>query len=416
MPFGQGWETELLVTDLERLLYEGEGDYLDFKRTQYPFVGATNEQKAELLKDVLAMVNSWRRTEGYVIIGAEEIPGQKATVVGISDKLDDADLQQFINGKTNSRVEFAYQNVTLDGKAAAIIRVPVQERPRFLKNDFGGLKKGVVYVRRGSSTAEALPDEIAQMGAAAVAIKQLPVLVPFLGNPEKRVRLSEPHKVRSLLLEVPKAKEIPAYAFPSRQRAEGFSGLMPELRSARPEYYRELAKFTRTHRLTTPLFFAVENVGEATAQDVRMKVRVNDPASALTMISWESFPSVPQSSYSHLDNLHNISRSAPAYDYLVERVGDDCIAEVRAEKVQPKSTHWFFEPVYFGGAVPGDYPMEVTLFADNLSSPIVRTITVSLAVEARKVSLQDILDLEHERFVSTKVHQDLVKSWEDGSE
>jgi hypothetical protein len=45
---------------LESLLHEDESTSLDFKRDQYPFDAATDEQKSELLKDILAFANAWR--------------------------------------------------------------------------------------------------------------------------------------------------------------------------------------------------------------------------------------------------------------------------------------------------------------------------------------------------------------------
>ena len=47
---------------LEGLLHEAEGTALDFKSSQYPFENATEAEKSELLKDILAFANSWRRT------------------------------------------------------------------------------------------------------------------------------------------------------------------------------------------------------------------------------------------------------------------------------------------------------------------------------------------------------------------
>jgi len=54
---------------VDRLLYEAESDALDFKRDQYPFVNATDAQKAELLKDILAMakVRRFTRTASMVL-------------------------------------------------------------------------------------------------------------------------------------------------------------------------------------------------------------------------------------------------------------------------------------------------------------------------------------------------------------
>jgi predicted HTH transcriptional regulator len=137
---------------LEQLLHEEEGASLDFKRDQYPFAAATDDQKSELLKDILAFVNAWRRTSAYILIGVEEVRGGRSKPVGVIQRLNDADLQQFVNSKTNRPIEFSYRPYTFEGIDLGIIEVPLQERPVFLTKDFGKLKKGAVYVRRGSST------------------------------------------------------------------------------------------------------------------------------------------------------------------------------------------------------------------------------------------------------------------------
>ena len=58
-----------------------------------------------------------------------------------------------------------YQRVNL----TVITINKVQKRPIFLSKNFGSLKSNVVYIRRGSSTGEATPDEIADMGRAESA-------------------------------------------------------------------------------------------------------------------------------------------------------------------------------------------------------------------------------------------------------
>jgi hypothetical protein len=59
---------------LASLLREEEGPALDFKRDQYRFVDTTDLEKAELLKDILAFTNAWRRTDAYILIGVDERP------------------------------------------------------------------------------------------------------------------------------------------------------------------------------------------------------------------------------------------------------------------------------------------------------------------------------------------------------
>ena len=150
---------------IERLLHEPEGTSLDFKSDQYPFELATDDEKSELLKDILAFANSWRRTTAYILIGVAEVRGRRSNVVGVSTHLDDAKLHQFVNGKTQRPVDFSYQVIPIDGTTIGAIAIPLQVRPTYLKRRYGKLREHEVLIRDGSSTRAATPDEIAQMGA-----------------------------------------------------------------------------------------------------------------------------------------------------------------------------------------------------------------------------------------------------------
>ncbi len=79
-------------TLIDALLFEAEGAELDFKREQYRFEGADDRTKSELLKDILAFANAWRRSDAYILIGIQEIKGSESTVVGIPEHIDDARL------------------------------------------------------------------------------------------------------------------------------------------------------------------------------------------------------------------------------------------------------------------------------------------------------------------------------------
>ena len=155
-------------TFINKLLHEEEGASLDFKREQYSFDGATDVIKSELLKDILAFANAWRRTEAYILIGAKDVRGGRSIPIGVTTHHDDANLQQFVNSKTNRPVAFSYQTTTIDGIQVGVIRVEVQERPFYLNKNYGKLKAGTVYLRRGSSTDTADPEEVHRMGASSV--------------------------------------------------------------------------------------------------------------------------------------------------------------------------------------------------------------------------------------------------------
>lgn len=158
----------------EHLLSQEEGPSLDFKRDQYKFEKGSGpdskgilKSKSELLKDILAFANTIRTSPAYILIGVEEIRGGRSKVVGIKRHLDDARLHQFVNTKTQRRVEFSYSTFTVGGYQVGVIEIGQdQDRPIFLKKRFGKVKKEEVYVRDGSSTSVASPAEVTEMSAA----------------------------------------------------------------------------------------------------------------------------------------------------------------------------------------------------------------------------------------------------------
>jgi len=93
---------------IEQLLNEQESTSLDFKRDQYLFVDAADADKSELLKDVLAFANAWRRSDAFIMIGVDEVRGGRSVPVGVSSHLDDASLQQFINSKVQRPIALSY--------------------------------------------------------------------------------------------------------------------------------------------------------------------------------------------------------------------------------------------------------------------------------------------------------------------
>jgi len=256
---------------IESLLYEEEGVELDLKEEQYKFIKAIDDDKCELLKDVLAFANAWRRSDAFILVGVKDVKGGRSLIVGITDLLDDASIQQFINTKTNRPIIFSYQNLSFEGKKIAVIHIPIQQRPIYLKKDFGKLKSDTVYLRRGSSTAIADIDEISKMGTSPHIEVGKPELDVFFANPSTRTRLSNRQSIKSLVLEIPPKSSIPDY---SSENNDSYGiGISP---STNYSYYKELAHFTKITKLVSPLFIAVGNTGSLTAQDVRIEIKSVD--------------------------------------------------------------------------------------------------------------------------------------------
>ena len=252
---------------ISAILYRGEGTTLDLKRSQYPFATATDEDKSELLKDILAFANAWRNDTAYVVIGVTERPTE---VVGLDVEIDDARVQQFVNAKTNRPVEFSYREAAFAGKRIGIYAIAVQPRPTFVRRPYGKVAANTVYVRRGSSTAIADPDEIARMGSASAERPAMPEI-------EWRVRdwcgTEDPD---GCLL-----GHYTHWTFPSRsvrsggKREPDFADYNPEqpiygISVANRDFYRELADHMRASAGCLRFRLEIDNVGHAVADDLRI--------------------------------------------------------------------------------------------------------------------------------------------------
>jgi len=377
---------------LTSLLFEQEGTALDFKREQYQFYGASDSDKAELIKDILSFANAWRRADAYILIGVDERLGSRALVVGITQHLKDADLQQFVNSKTNAPVDVSYTACSLEGKSVGVIRVPLQERPRFLLKQFGGLLANTVYLRRGSSTDTATPDEIAKMGVADRAVATLPQLSVLFADAKNRALIGNEIELTGALVDMGDVSALPDF----EESSGPFN--MPGLYTVNHDYYREFARYTVARKLARPCQFAIRNDSSIPALDVRVELIVR--SSRALLFDCDSWPSRPESrEYSSLASHLGRLKNDPPLDVAVKKLTNNWVIDLIVDKVQPNSTAWLHDTLYFGSEVTDAIKLEGTIAADNLPTPQPVALSVNFTSANMKTSFWDIMkeDLERNR-------------------
>jgi Putative DNA-binding domain len=282
------------TTDLiESLLYQGEGESLDFKRDQYSFIGADEQQKSEILKDLLAFANSWRRTDAYILIGVQAEIGQRHTVVGTEEHFDDAQLQQFINSKTNRKIIFSYNVYPFEEKKIGIIHIPIQERPTYASRDFGKVKKEVVYYRLGSSTAIAKPEEIAKMGKDTHIqfLPSKPVISLEYANLNLRKSLGQDIILHCLAFKEPSSR-LPSLQKPNSHNSYSNFSMSDTFERFNPDYWREYEAYIRSLALVQPIGFVLHNQSNFLAQNVRIEIHGNAEKD-ITIFDLDSVPDRP---------------------------------------------------------------------------------------------------------------------------
>lgn len=368
------------VSSLEQLLWRGEGDALDFKVAPYRIVRATDDEKSEFAKDVLAMANAWRSEAAFILLGVDEtvLPGP-GRAIGAVDFPDDAILQELLRAKTNRVLEFSFEVVSFQGKRIGVLRVPCQKRPFFLKKDFGKLKAGVVYVRRGSSTDQADPDEVFRMGAESVEDVSPVFDVQFAGAGDQ-CPMGPRFLVESMELRTPSD----AVLAPFRVTQRGPYDMDVSLNT---DYHVELLRYAQVKGLMRPVRLMIANRSGRVARGVRMEFDVD---SSRVMVATGLDPSRPSR-----DRYDSLLRSPIGVlrpqepDIDVGRVGDRFRVVFYARTVQPKAR--VVSPRLFVGACNSGVEAILGRVYLDESEPQEVELTFELRAARRVTTLEDLV-------------------------
>ena len=374
----------------ESLLHEDESETLDFKKQKYAFSKATDHEKSELLKDILGFANAWRRTDAYILIGVDEVRGGRSRVIGIADHLQDHALQQFVHSRTNRRVSFGYRAFEFEGKQVGVIFIDQQERPVWLKADYGKLRKEQVYVRRGSSTnpeAPANPDEIAAMRQQGG--RSSPNLVVVFAHPEREQILGATVALRSENCRMPAAGDIPEAA---SENEGGFFDPMSSFIYTNSNYYVKFAEYIRFRKMAHQIRVALANQGEVEARGVLVECLV--PKGGPVGLH-NSAPPTPRRTCSTLDYVSHLDRSPIGkYPGHIEIDEDDDRYKIQIHFLNPQpGRRVWSDAFYLTVASAGTHQLQGHVYAANLPEAAPLALTIQAAVEHTSMTVDQLVGL-----------------------
>lgn len=393
----------------ENLLYESESTSLDFKSEQYEFEKSTDEKKGELLKDILAFANAWRRGTAYILIGVKDTKRGKAEVVGIDKDLDDAQLQQFVNGKTNIPVEFLYRNIHLEGKKVGVVEITHKKRPVFLKKNYGRLAAEVVYYRRGSSTAEASPENIYDMGKddSSQEASSVDLIVNFCDIKNKKIigqRLSvTTYDISKIYLD-----EFPD--FQVELNSQSLSGFNYDFMSYKVNnnYYRKLFNYYFWSKRVFVFNISVLNKTKFPAIDLKI-VASFKKGNGFAVLSpdnvSEFLPMLPKQveiTEKYPRPLIYSREALPKEEKKIfyEEADDSWVVEILIDKIHPNSTHFVEEKIAIGAGVSFDEDISLKIYGDNIPEPIEKSLRISCEVKKIDGTLDNIMKFHDESMKS----------------
>jgi len=365
---------------LEELLHEEESSSLDFKREQYRFEADDDEDRSEVLKDILAFANAWRRVDAYILVGVEEVKGGRSKIHGIANHIDDSIWQQFINSKTQRPIEFSYEAFSIEGKIIGIFRIPPQRRPLYCKKSFGKVKANEVYIRRGSSTAIADPDEIATMGdIVAENGTREPILEVEFANVNLRKELGCNLSLDcQFLVPMSSPKRQGSHFMMAAEIVDVFSD---------NNYSEKLIQHVATISPLKALGFRVHNRSEFPAMDVRIEVSV-ERREGLWILDENDYPSPPSRGLIDMSRSPLIHRPNPMI--RVTKHGTQWSLVARFGKIQPQAVNWSDDVFYIASAKPLKLEVTARLFADNLHKPKIIPLQIHCTVSKRDMTSVDL--------------------------
>lgn len=382
---------------LERLRHKGEGADLDFKQAQYAFVGATDHQKSELLKDILAMANAYRDGPGYILVGLKDQAPQPAEVVGIAttNHIDDATLQQFVHSKVDPRLEFRYEERLFHGKHVAVIEIPRQPRPFVPVKNYGKLEKNVGYVRRGSSTGEASMSEMRMMALADVGASKQPQIDLHIEN-EKNAPLSDAIELSFL-----EFAELPDYEESNTlDMGNGRLISMPSIRMVNRHFYRDGAEYHATMKRVIEVRLSLVNRSSFSLDEVKLEVTCVAPEGQIVeMMRSDHLPDEPEpSSLNHLMGARTLVESLQEKMKVDER-GHEPLCHIPLGTLRPGETGRAEADLAVLPGGPGNYTLRIRILAKELSAPIVKEHTIEVTGQVEQVALAGLERLLYAKYL-----------------
>jgi hypothetical protein len=376
------------ATLFRQLLFEGESATLDFKQQQYPFVKASDDDKSELLKDILGFANAFRRSDAYILIGVEDVSGGQGNVLGIAaaDHLQDHSLQQFVNNLTNRPVRFHYEAFGFEGKQVGIVRVEQhQPRPLFLKHDYGKLRKNEIYIRRGSSTdptKPAGPDEIALMGQSS-ATQTAELKVEF-ADIDRDNSLGTTIAFCAENCEMPPNESIP--------ELRGRGSTWDVENAPNRDFYWQFAEYEFFKRIARPVRLVLKNTGEVAANSVRLELTTPVGAGAAVRSGRPRKPIRGGFDYGSITRSANRALRPTPGEVSIEKNDERFLVAIEFGDIQP-GRHVQSEVFYALRLDSGEVTLKGHVYAANLPQPEECTLLMSFTVTNSKMSVDDLTAL-----------------------
>jgi hypothetical protein len=303
------------------------------------------------------------------------------------------------------KLTFKYEEHLYEGKTIGVIAIPKQARPFYLAHAFGKLKSNVVYVRRGSTTDEAEPPEVADMVRADSGRADIKVDLAML-TPDIQP-LPDTFELRYVRVD----GEVPDYAPQPETGVLGINLRPPYMWHDNEDFYRETADFVRIECALIKVQFALHNRSAVQLSNVKVEVRV-DPldGQAVEMLVGGHLPEEPKSGWSVASYLPKTPRliNIRGEGVEVDDSGPSPVCNVRFDRLLPGEERRASDTLALIAASPGKLRLRCRILAAELPAPLESERTLETTGEVMTLQFEAFWDFAVKQFA--KRQPDMLKS------
>ena len=244
-----------------------------------------------------------------------------------------------------------------------------------------------MYIRRGSSTSVANPDEIARMGGFVTDLDTMPTpqLVIEWADIEDRNALPSPCKLQSLRL----TPRLHRDTFkPPDRRLHPFSGLAEFQPGAtyNSSYSEEVIAYVGKLAFFSPLGLRLRNDGNVVGRRIRLIGSVSK-SHGVVIRTW--LPERPEL-WRYLSIHPTIEHNQNAPDLWIEDFDDRWEITVDFGDIRPREEVWTSESLYIGSRLSGAVGFTGMLLGDNLPEPIPYALEIHFEAGKRPMLRADV--------------------------
>lgn len=136
-----------------------ESPNLDFKKEEYKKADYTS-----LIKDVLSMANALNTETKRIVIGVKYKPGEEKEIFGLEKLSDQAIFENIIQENIEPNINFKYYPYSYKNKKLGVIEIfDTYDKPYMMKKDYGKLRKGDMWIRKGSRQSKVTREDLDRM-------------------------------------------------------------------------------------------------------------------------------------------------------------------------------------------------------------------------------------------------------------